>query len=315
MKQEDYINAIEQLNREYNELYSSRVLAKRRRNKRIINYIKTYNFKALFNGFWLRVTGYNSNSKKNYLPSVISKKRDGKIVVYTCIVGEYDNLLEPLILTPDTDYVVYSDNPKIVGKGSAWIYKSIPKEIQKKCQNNCILINRYIKMHPKELFPKYDLSLYIDGSMRIMSDIASCFYYINDSTGLAMHNHRIRDDVYEEAKACIMTRKGNKKCIKELMKKYENERFPHQYGLLEATIIASDLNNPLSYNLLGEWYQEFIKSDTYRDQLTLTYVLWKNNLECKDVGILCEVIPKNYKFRRYEHLLDFKYKLKIENKK
>lgn len=159
-------------------------------------------------------------------------------------------------------------------------------------------------MHPFELFPNFDLALYIDGSVRVMSDVAELFYKINDKTGLAMHAHPKRNDVYEEAKACIKSSLGNKKYIKQLIAKYREENFPTKFGLFEATVIAIDLHNKKALEIMNKWWEEFLKSKTGRDQLILTYVLWKLNYSYDDMGILGENLAANAKFRRTSHNYD-----------
>ena len=50
--------------------------------------------------------------KEAYFPFMQRKK----IAVYTCIVGEYDKLLEPLSISPDCDYYIISDRK--IGRAS-----------------------------------------------------------------------------------------------------------------------------------------------------------------------------------------------------
>ncbi len=300
MKKEEFIKAIEELNLEYLKLYYSDVLKKYRHKQRIKKMIINRDFRGIY---WLF---YDSIFKKSHFrkykinPS-FSKKRKGKIVVYTCILNDYDALLDPILLTENTDYIVFSDNENITENSKIWQYQKIPNYVLNKCKNNFTLVNRYIKMHPSEFFKDYDYALYVDGNVHIISDIAGCFNLINDKTGLAMHEHRTRDDIYIEAHACLRSHKGNKEAIKALVKKYRQEKIPEHFGLFEATIIASDLKNKQSTHLLNKWYLEFLESNTLRDQLSFTYILFKNNLTCDDVGLLGRNIALNPKFRIYDH--------------
>lgn len=61
----------------------------------------------------------------------------------------------------------------------------------------------------------------------------------------------------------------------------------------EATVIVSDLKNEKSVELLELWWQEFIKSESFRDQLAWPFVLWENNLMIEDIGNLGNDIYKN----------------------
>lgn len=223
-------------------------------------------------------------------------------VIYTCILGEYDKVYEPLVKVENTKYIMFSNNDKIREQLNIWEYRDIPERIIKICHNDYILINRYIKMHPKELFPKDDYAAYIDGSVELMLDITELFNQINDKTGLAMHRHRIRKDVYEEAKACIKNGKGNKKQIKKQIRNYKKEKFPKKFGMVEAGIILSDLKNEETAKILDLWWNEFLERKSNRDQLALPYILWKNNYKIEDIGVLGENILNNQRWKVYEHL-------------
>lgn len=69
----------------------------------------------------------------------------------------------------------------------------------------------------------------------------------------------------------------------------------------EATVIVSDLKNNEAARLLDEWYSEFVRAGSLRDQLSWTYILWKNNYKISDVGILENNIYKNYKLEMIKH--------------
>ncbi len=303
MKNSQYIKAVEQLNQEYINYTHSQVYLKNNRKRKLKRYLRNFAFKRLY--FAFKASLYNKFNKKinknSYILNNNINIKKGKKVVYTCIMNKYDTLRSPVLRTSDTDYIVFSDDQNVVKETNFWKYIEISEEIKKKCNYNPALINRYIKMHPRELFPNYDLALYVDGNVRVISDVEDCFGYINDKTGLAMHEHAKRKDVYEEAKACIKLSKGNKKNIKKLIQKYEKERFPHNFGLYQASVIAVDLKNKNAQKIMSDWYQGFIQEKTGRDQLILPYILWKNNFAFQDVGFLGSNLYNNPKFRVYDH--------------
>ncbi len=301
MNNEKYIKAIEELNKEYLDFTHSKIYLKNNRKRKFKRYLRTFYYQKFYLAFKSALYNKFNKPKKNFIEIKNKPKvRTGKKVVYTCIVNDYDKLLAPIIKTPNTDYIVFSNESNII-HDDCWQYRKIDKTIIQNCSKNPTLINRYIKMHPHELFPEYDLAMYIDGNVRVVSDIEECFSYINDKTGLAMHQHAKRGDVYEEAKACLVLNKGNKKNIKKLIKEYEQQNFPQNFGLYQASVIAIDLKNKVAKNILNEWYQEFVKQNTKRDQLSLPYVLWENNFKFGDVGILGNNIYRNPKFRISDH--------------
>lgn len=320
MEKHQYIEAIENLNREQIQFYNSEEYKKYKNKKIIKTLLENKEYKKAYQNILKFIR--NNKKRKDTRQKISYQEIENKVnldskkkIVYTCILGDYDTLYSPLIITDNTKYIVFSDNKNITKEVDSWEYKTIPKKIREICHNNDILINRYIKMHPKELFPEEDYALYIDGSIRVISDITDVFNKINNKTGLGMHVHRMRNDVYEEAKACINSKLGDKKKIKELIQKYKKEVFPEKYGLFEATIIASDLKNRNAEEILNNWWEEFLETGTYRDQLTFTYVLWKNQYQMQDVGILGENVETNVKFRKYTHNLKKKKKKRVKNTK
>lgn len=206
---------------------------------------------------------------------------DKKIVVYSCIVGNYDSVKDPIYFNDNVEYILFSDKDI---KSNFWKVRKIPSKVLK--LKNKTLINRYIKLHPFEFFKDYDYSIYIDGNIKTLTDISGFVNCINNKTGIAMFKHHSRDCIYTEEKACLLQNKGNKDKIIEQINKYKLENFPKKYGLLEGTIIVSDLKSKEAYKLLNDWWNEFYESGSLRDQLSLPYILWKNNYRVKDIGFL-----------------------------
>ncbi|EPH66789.1 hypothetical protein D932_00011 [Enterococcus casseliflavus 14-MB-W-14] len=222
---------------------------------------------------------------------------DKKIVVYTCITGNYDNIPELTFLDEDIDYYLFTDQePETV----TWKTKRIPDYITY-LQDN-VLINRYLKMHPFELFEdKYDIAIYIDGNVDITSDIKPWSQYVTDKTGLAFHRHFQRDCLYQEAEVLKLYKKGNATAIDEQIQRYKKVGFPINYGLPEATVIVSDLNNLNSKKVFNQWWEEFIKTGSFRDQLSLPYVLWKNNILVSEVTKLGKNLYRSAKISVKSH--------------
>lgn len=81
------------------------------------------------------------------------------------------------------------------------------------------------------------------------------------------------------------------------MKEYLQQGFPKKFGMLEATIIVTDLKNPVAKKILDDWWKEFISTKSLRDQISLQYVVWKNNFRIDDIGVLGNNLYKNPKFR------------------
>lgn len=284
----NYLNLIEKLNKDYLNLYYSK--------EHKLGYdLLHFNFKILIK--YLRIVFrlfkkvsrdkpfYNKGEK-------IDKSIKG--VVYTCITNNYDRLKEPLLVEKNLDYIVFSQNNDSSSK-SNWQHKCLPEDLKNTVGN---FANRYCKMNPFILFKGYDFAIYIDGNVQIISEI-SCLYSIakKSKIGIAMHKHSIRNCIYEESKRCIEIGKGNKNGINNQIKKYKEEGFPKNFGLLEATIIVVDLKNDKAKVIFDAWWIEFCNTNSKRDQLSLPYVIWKLGYKMSDFGILGNNEYLNPKFR------------------
>ena len=81
-----------------------------------------------------------------------------RVAVYTAIYGGYDNLLEPLYVSPLCDYYVFSD----FQPSSTSVWKKVDPEefnIPKSLDN--YHLSKYIKFFPEKFFPGYQTYLLI----------------------------------------------------------------------------------------------------------------------------------------------------------
>jgi ribosomal protein L27 len=304
MENKDLYNAIETLNREKDELRERNQfgftiqnfiqLLKKRKFRKIVERLREKLVLKLTNR-----GGQKFSNQKSVVFFNNEKSECTKIAVYTCVVGKYDLVKPPLLHFNNVDYFLFTDSSKNYSDSSSFQVKELSEKILKQGR---VLANRYIKFHPGELFgSEYDYSIYIDGNVRIVSDVRPFVNCVADKTGLAMHKHRARECVYDEAQMCVKLHRGNKKFINKLMKCYQQEKFPENFGMNEANLIVTDLKNENAIRLLDEWWNEFVRSETMRDQLVWPYVLWKNGFALNDVGCLGDDIYKNYKLEIVRH--------------
>ena len=291
---------VENIAREVKKIYTSeRYILGKKAQEFKKNCCKFHFIKAIKNLFFiLRYNKKNNiflkkNENEKVLNSLDFKKT--KIAIYTCITGNYDKIAEPLFLDKNIDYIIFTNNNI---NSLNWKRRDIPKEL-----NNLdnILINRYLKTHPFEFLSDYDYVMYIDGNVQVLGDIYKIFNSLSLTYGISMHKHCLRNDVYDEAENCIKYKKGNKKFIKEQMRNYELAGFPHNYGLLEATIIISDTKNEYAKKIFEDWWSEFVNSKSMRDQLALPYILWKKGILVDDIGTLGENEYGNDSFMIFSH--------------
>lgn len=299
MLNHEFFPRLEQLQREYFSIESSTEYRIGTKFKNLANAIRKHQLREYLQKEWI----YRKN-KKYSVPLTYSEfeygeypEKETKIAVYSCITGGYDNIIEPFFSIDGVDYIMFTDNKKI--STDKWQIVPIPKDIAK-LKNN-LLINRYIKMHPNIVGTQYDYSLYIDGNICVVSNIRNMINAINPKTGFALHGHISRDCIYDEIQVCKNMKKGNIEKLIEQANRYQTAGFPRHYGLLEATVILTDLHNPIALDLQNKWWHEFLNSESRRDQIALPYILWQNKIPITYMNGLGCPVQRNPKFRKYQH--------------
>ena len=200
-----------------------------------------------------------------------------KFVVYTAIIGAYDEVMQPLVIDDDFDYILFSDciNEKKVG---AWEIRPIDytNSVQTK-------IARYVKTHPHTLLPEYECALWIDASVVVKSDYiykrSKELYAGNVSIASLMHPDR--DCIYDEAVAVVMYGFETESMVLKWLNVLHNDHYPEHNGLCETRILYRLQSEAVSR--FNEQWWRCIDGYSRRDQLSFNYVLWNTNLSCPDI--------------------------------
>ena len=218
-----------------------------------------------------------------------------KVAVYTCVFGKYDSLQEPLIKPDNIDYYIITDQP--VPANSLW--KPIPWESYCSDKLSFAEKNRYFKMHPECVFSKYKYSIYIDGNVKVISDL-SPYVKLLGKEGMGFHYHNQRQCAYDELEAIKLAYKVRKEDADKYRTFLEKKGLPKKYGLLECNVIVRDHNNPICKKVMEAWWEQF-RRQIKRDQVSLPYVLFSNGIKVDSVAVLGENVYSNYSFRIAKH--------------
>lgn len=198
-----------------------------------------------------------------------------KKVIYTAIFGNYDDLIEPLHKEANVDYICFTDNLDI--KSKKWTVRYVDNYSNESYN----MLNRRYKFFPNKFLPEYEQSLYIDGNIQLVNDdYAKLFDEALKCNDIAIPIHAERNCIYDEANACLKFKKGEPEKIEKQMRFYKSVGYPENNGLLENNIIFRRHNDVNIVALMSEWF-EILTIHSSRDQLSLCYLLWKNNINCK----------------------------------
>jgi lipopolysaccharide biosynthesis protein len=202
-------------------------------------------------------------------------------VVYTCLTGDYDVLPQPTYVAPDYDYVCFTDSKKLLQNENYGIWKIAPLRFNEldNARNN-----RWHKTHPHRLFPQYEKSIYLDANVDVRTNYL--FNLIKQTTtGLLLPAHFSRDCIYDEATEVLAIGKDSPENVDKILAFLRAENFPAHYGLNENNIIYRDHHHRAVIVMMELWW-ELIKNFSKRDQLSLSYVLWKAGVKPVEISFL-----------------------------
>ena len=199
-----------------------------------------------------------------------------KKVVYSVIIGDYDNI-SPFPIQEGFDYFLFSD---VIYNNTNWTIIPISKLIKKE-NISSLKITRFVKLFPHLFFKEYELSIYLDASYIISGDLNELLLKIlNPSYDLYFLQHPVRNTIFEEFLEVINSKKETNESVIRVKNRYIKENFPDNLGLTENCIIIRRNNRKNIIKLMEFWWKE-IKNYSYRDQLSLSYAIWKLNITFK----------------------------------
>ena len=201
-------------------------------------------------------------------------KKEPKIVVYTCITGGYDNIIEPTYVTPGVDYVCFTDDKTL--KSKTWKFRPIPEEL---LSYSKVKQQRGVKILAHRYLSDYDISIWVDGAVIVKGDIKEYLKTLDlNMYSVFIPEHPARKCIYAEKEACVKIKKikGDEVALADKqMNRYKSEGFPTNYGLVQSNIMIRRHNDEYSKDLMEKWWSE-LKDYSHRDQLSFNYALWKS---------------------------------------
>lgn len=219
-----------------------------------------------------------------------------KYVIYTVVVGDYDEVRQPAVVDARFDYVLFSDEH--VGENiGVWQVRSLPYE-----DTSLLRLSRYAKCLPAKVLAEYEASLYVDANIRILTPrVYERFVeLVGEGVEWAGIRHPDQHCVYDEICAIVQLRWVLDSEVFVWYGKMKRAGFPGKYGLYENNVIFRCHTKKVER--VGELWWQTLEIDCKRDQFSLMYALWKvlpttdfflPNGECPRIG--------SKHFAYYEH--------------
>jgi len=202
-------------------------------------------------------------------------------------MGGYDRIKKPKYSNPDWDYICFTNNKKLkIQDNFCKVIYVYDKDLDDS------RLSKKIKINFHKYVNDYDLSIYLDGSMRVLGNLDE---FVNDFLPLgedcydmSISKHPYRKCAYSEAESCKGAKLDSEIVINNQMQKYKKDGFPSDYGLVCAGVIIRRHNVKTIERFCELWWNE-VRDHSKRDQLSFNYSFWKSgvtNIKFIKAGIM-----------------------------
>lgn len=215
-----------------------------------------------------------------------------RIAVYTAIINNHDGLKLPEVVSPDCDYICFTDQS--VSRPGPWKLRGFDYY-----NDDPTRIARYIKTHPHVYLPDYRWSIWIDGSLVIRDDLASLVDGLAGADRIAGYPHPLRNCIYDEAQSVLEVQLDDPERVLTQIERYRAEGYPAKNGLVETRVLVRRHHHPAIVRFDNAWWKE-IDTGSRRDQLSFNYVAWKLGMEPQYLSELD--IRQDFRFEYHKHL-------------
>jgi len=211
-----------------------------------------------------------------------------KVIVYTALIGDIDQLWSVMPGSDDVQHVAFVDTPKLeAGLWGGSPPTILPKTSGKKARPTwdkqtvkpewgTRRTARHYKTLPHRYLPDADVWIWIDSNVRLrMHPLTLIKRYLKDND-LVAFKHWDRDCLYTEAAFCAKHGKDKRDILEAQMARYLKDGMPKRWGLA-ATRVVIRRNTPAVRELDESWWDE-IERGSVRDQVSFPYVCWKHKM-------------------------------------
>lgn len=215
--------------------------------------------------------------------------------IYTAVVGNYDEIRQPLVVDSRFDYFLFS-NTILEKRIGVWQIKPIeytnPDQIK---------IARYVKTHPETLLPDYAATLWMDANIQIVDSwvYERSIELYNQGVQLASVKHPERDCIYEEILCLTSIGAETLSNAKKWYQVLADNKYPRHSALFETGLLFRVPSK--SIKEFDECWWQCIENYSRRDQWSFGYVLWKNHVRCDLLMPECEIVRNSAHFHYLEH--------------
>jgi hypothetical protein len=224
----------------------------------------------------------------------LSKKMQSKKkLLYTVLVGDYDQLNEVGEKLPGWDYLCFTDNPEAVS--DTWEIRLLENPLNL----DPVRLSRRYKINNHLIDSDYDLSVYVDASFRIRGNL-DCFlnHAMVKENSLSMLLHPFHHSLSQEFEACIALGKDTEEILRSQYDHYVNKKgFVDDHPHVAGGLIVRQARDPQVASLMEKWFEQLIKWSK-RDQVAFNYA--RSRFPDVTVNYIPYYVLRRY-FKKFDH--------------
>ena len=209
---------------------------------------------------------FDRENKTDYEYDGVIPKDSRKVIVYSCMIGNYDNVTS-FKKQRGYDYILFTDQNI---KNTNWTIFPIPDEVLKLNVSD-IKKQRYMKIHPHKFFKNYDLSLYIDPNYEITGDLDD--YLINTLNPLDhiyIPHLQFGKGIKQAIDKAIEKKLDDVTLLKHVMNRYNQSKLLDKTGIVNAGLIIRKHHTEDCIKLMERWWEE-VRDYSHVDNFAFDY--------------------------------------------
>ncbi|MGQ4275164.1 glycosyltransferase domain-containing protein [Terrihabitans sp. B22-R8] len=197
------------------------------------------------------------------------KPRPARRVVYTCMFG-YSEAFADHETCDDgkTDYLCFTDDRSLTSTRWKFIFVD-PVDL------GPVRTAKMIKIMPHRFVGAYASSLYIDNTVQLIASPDEIWSHLRpDGSPLVCFHHPWWNCIYTEAEKIIELNYADPDVVNAQIGEYRAAGFPVEGGLSHNAILLRRHKDRRLRMISEAWWAQILRY-SYRDQLSLPYVMWR----------------------------------------
>lgn len=236
----------------------------------------------------------NDNIFSHVVPKIqnLLEPIEKRICIYTTIFGNRDDLPTLNTSLRNVDFVCFSDREH---ESKDWEVIIVDKEFDSDNLNA-----KRFKVLPHKYLKGYDASLFVDANTFFhgnLDELLKC-YLVHEP--FVMWKHPERSDLNWEVGAIIAHKRHRPLEVINQIKAYSEMGIPKDTGLAEGSFIWRTHDSVVLNLFMEEWW-DHILTFSERDQLSLSFLMWKNNYRPKVLPDYLGNGRSNIYFSKFSH--------------